>query len=79
MTNIERKFNDKKIRTLFIALAIDVIGKISYLIPVLGEGFDIVWAPISAGLIYAFLGKNKIASAVGFEIGRASCRERVYI
>jgi len=38
---------------LFVSLAIDFIGSCSYLLPVVGETFDVAWAPIQTVLISA--------------------------
>ena len=38
---------------LVISLLIDLIGSSSYLLPVVGEGLDIAWAPIQTILIMA--------------------------
>jgi hypothetical protein len=39
-----------------VSLVIDLIGMASYLLPGLGETIDIVWAPISASLLYYLYG-----------------------
>ncbi|KAL7520933.1 hypothetical protein ACHAWX_005626 [Stephanocyclus meneghinianus] len=38
---------------LIVSLTIDFIGSASYLLPIVGEGFDVAWAPISMVLIGA--------------------------
>ncbi|KAL3804039.1 hypothetical protein HJC23_006430 [Cyclotella cryptica] len=38
---------------LIVSLTVDFIGSASYLLPIVGEGFDVVWAPISMVLIGA--------------------------
>ena len=38
---------------LVASLLIDAIGSSSYLLPILGEGFDLAWAPISMILVGA--------------------------
>lgn len=43
----------------------DFLGVLTYIIPVLGESFDIVWAPISAGLLSQMYGMTPLV-AVGF-------------
>lgn len=40
--------SDTKARDLFLGILFDLIGMISYIIPGVAEGFDIIWAPISA-------------------------------
>lgn len=43
---------------LVIALLIDLIGVMSYLIPSFGELFDAFWAPLSALLVFLLFGKK---------------------
>ncbi|MDR0230331.1 MAG: hypothetical protein LBI72_14905 [Flavobacteriaceae bacterium] len=40
-----------KYRKLWFGVLLDVIGMVSYSIPLLGEFSDVVWAPISAYLL----------------------------
>ncbi len=40
--------------SLAICVVLDIIGNLTYIIPGLGETFDIAWAPIS-GIIYFYL------------------------
>lgn len=56
---IKQEFYAIKNKKLFICIIVDLIGMSSYLLPFLGEGFDLIWAPIS-GLITYFLFKGKI-------------------
>lgn len=52
-------FKRNKIPSLTTCIILDAIGYTSYLIPVFGEVFDFIWAPI-AGITFFFLfGKNK--------------------
>jgi hypothetical protein len=44
----------RKLPSLTTCIILDAIGMISYIIPVVGEAFDAVWAPVSAA-IYFFL------------------------
>ena len=59
---------DDKVTKLFLSLLFDGIGMLSYLIPVLGEAFDFIWAPISAILLMImFKGTTgKLAGVFGF-------------
>jgi hypothetical protein len=41
-----------------IALLIDMIGVMSYLIPSFGELFDAFWAPLSSLLVFLLFGKK---------------------
>ena len=52
------KADTHKIAMLILCLFLDLIGMLSYLLPVLGEVVDIVWAPISAVLIYVLFRKH---------------------
>ena len=38
---------------VMVSLLIDLIGSSSYLLPLVGEGFDVMWAPIQTILIMA--------------------------
>mmetsp|Transcript_13757 Transcript_13757/g.24686 ORF Transcript_13757/g.24686 Transcript_13757/m.24686 type:complete len:98 (+) Transcript_13757:334-627(+) len=53
---------------LFIAaIIIDIIGLVSFGVPVAGEAIDVVWAPMSAALIrYFFPGAPLVFPVVGF-------------
>lgn len=59
---------ENKYLKLVFSLLLDAIGYLSFVIPVLAEFTDIVWAPVSA-LIMAKMykgGKGKIAAAISF-------------
>lgn len=43
-----------KYRKLYLGILLDLIGMLSYAIPVLGEFTDVIWAPISAFILYRF-------------------------
>lgn len=43
---------NKKYKKLLLSLFYDAIGMLSFIIPGLGEFIDIVWAPLSAYLIF---------------------------
>jgi hypothetical protein len=51
---------------LFLALLIDLIGMASFAIPLIGDFADIVWAPVSAMLIYKLFGNSVSFAALGF-------------
>lgn len=42
----------KKYRLLFWGILLDGVGLLSFIIPFIGEFSDLVWAPISAFIIY---------------------------
>src|SRR5690606_3618639 len=55
-----------KIRNLVLGIAFDIIGTMSFAIPVLAEFSDVVWAPVS-GLLMVWLypgSKGKVAGVV---------------
>ena len=53
---------------LIISILLDGVGMISFLIPGIGEFFDIVWAPLSAYLILKLYKGSfaKVASIISF-------------
>lgn len=59
---------DSKKRDLILSLLFDVVGLISYVIPVVAESIDFIWAPLS-GLILAYIYKGtmgKVAGVISF-------------
>lgn len=44
---------------IYLCLLFDLMGLISYLLPVIGETEDLVWAPISGVIFYFLFGKKK--------------------
>ncbi len=53
-----------KIRNLFLGLALDGIGMLSFVIPGIGEFSDVIWAPLSAWIMTRMY-KGKIGQAAG--------------
>lgn len=51
------------------SILIDTIGVISYLFPVIGEGLDTIWAPISAGLILLMYKNIGLTGYIGAIVG----------
>jgi len=53
---------------LFLSLLFDAMGMLSFTVPVLGESFDVIWAPTAAFLIFKMYKgtEGKIAGAVTF-------------
>ncbi|HLA56248.1 MAG TPA: hypothetical protein VK623_09120 [Flavobacterium sp.] len=47
-----------KQRNLWLGILFDVLGMVSFTIPVIGEFEDVVWAPVS-GLLLAWMYKGK--------------------
>lgn len=58
----------KKTPSFFVCVLLDIIGSLTYVIPLIGEWGDVVWAPLSAFLyLRMFGGKNgKIGSIISF-------------
>ena len=56
------RFEKEKQFKLFIALGIDLLGMLSYLIPGWAEATDLIIAPLSAALVYIFF-KRKFSWA----------------
>tara|TARA_R110001583_G_scaffold77623_3_gene211204 strand:+ start:8317 stop:8586 length:270 start_codon:yes stop_codon:yes gene_type:complete len=63
----------KKYKLLLLGLLFDGIGMLSFVIPLVGEFTDVIWAPTSAFLIYKMYKgtEGKIGGLVAFveEIG----------
>lgn len=55
---------NNKQRNLFLGIAFDLIGMLTYLIPVFGEVGDVIWAPIS-GFMLSYLYKGSIGKVSG--------------
>ena len=59
MQKLKADNSTNKLPPLWCCLLLDLIGALSYFIPVWGEWIDVVWAPVSAGLFYfLFAGKT---------------------
>lgn len=43
--------SDTKKRDLFFSIAFDIIGMLSFSVPLIGEFSDVIWAPISSLLM----------------------------
>lgn len=66
---IVAKSIDKSKKTkLILSILFDLIGALSYLVPVFAEITDIIWAPISGFILfYMYKGTvGKIAGIIGF-------------
>ncbi|MCI5059131.1 MAG: hypothetical protein MRY83_23665 [Flavobacteriales bacterium] len=48
-----------KYALLGISIFMDIVGWATYAVPILGEGFDLVWAPVSAFLLFRMYGKKE--------------------
>mgnify|MGYP001092263113 CR=1 FL=1 len=58
----------KKYRLLLLSILFDGIGMLSFVLPFVGEFSDVIWAPVSAFLIYKMYegAEGKIGSLVTF-------------
>lgn len=57
----------KNYKKLAYSIGIDLVGMLNYLIPGIGETFDIIWAPVSATLVYNLYGNLAISVFNGVE------------
>jgi hypothetical protein len=59
---------EKKYVLLILGLVFDAIGMLSFMIPGIGEFSDVIWAPVSALLIYKMYKgvEGKIGGTVSF-------------
>jgi len=59
---------EKKYLLLIIGLLFDAIGMLSFTVPGIGEFTDVIWAPVSALLIYKMYkgAEGKIGGTVSF-------------
>lgn len=59
---------EKKYVLLVLSLLFDAIGMLSFMVPGIGEFSDVIWAPVSALLIYKMYkgAEGKIAGTVSF-------------
>jgi len=56
--------SDKKMQKLFWSILFDLLGMATFIIPVLGETFDVIWAPI-AGLLLNRMYKGTVGKVGG--------------
>lgn len=58
----------KKYKLLLIGILLDGIGMLSFVIPFLGEFFDVIWAPLSAYIMLKMYKgiEGQIGSLVSF-------------
>lgn len=54
--------------SLILCILMDAVGYLTYLLPVIGEWGDIIWAPISAYLFYKMFGgkTGKVGALISF-------------
>ena len=53
-----------KMAKLVVGILFDLIGMISYGVPILAEVLDVVWAPLS-GLLLAYMYKGNVGKTAG--------------
>ncbi len=58
------KEKDKKIKNLLLGLLFDAVGMLSFVVPLIGDFSDIIWAPLSAWLMTRMY-KGNIGRAAG--------------
>ena len=65
---IQSKFKSDKKTKLVLGIIFDIIGMLSYLVPVFAEVTDIIWAPISGFIMMAMYKgmTGKIAGVISF-------------
>ena len=68
---IKLKFNTQKTTHLIISIIIDLIGMATYLLPVIGELIDFIWAPISGIAIFIMYRQNRAVGILGGLFGTA--------
>ncbi|EKX52254.1 hypothetical protein GUITHDRAFT_150734 [Guillardia theta CCMP2712] len=59
------RMSEEKWSKLMLSIVIDIIGILSYLIPVIAEFFDVFWAPLSSLLVFQMYG-NRMLSGIAF-------------
>jgi len=59
---------EKKYQMLLMSIIFDGIGMLSFVIPFVGEFSDVIWAPLSAFIMYKMYNgmEGKVASVVSF-------------
>ena len=62
---IIKKFNSKKNRYLWISIILDLLGMATYLLPVLGEVGDMIFAPLYGISIFIMYRAKTLASVIG--------------
>lgn len=63
---LKKQYKRKKLIKLIASIAVDLIGNATYMLPVLGEGADVLWAFISGGiLMFALYPNHKLGATFG--------------
>jgi len=68
LTSMKNQTASNKYLLLLLSLLFDVLGMLTFTLPIVGESFDLVWAPISAVLIYKMYGGTvgKVSGTISF-------------
>lgn len=53
---------------LLLSLLFDALGMLTFTLPLIGESFDVIWAPVSGFLIYKMYGGavGKVSGVISF-------------
>lgn len=66
MDELKKQYRRKKLVKLLLSIGVDLIGNATYMLPVLGEGADLIWAFLSGGiLMFALYPNHKIGATFG--------------
>jgi hypothetical protein len=65
---MKNKQTSNKYLLLFLSLLFDALGMLTFTLPIIGESFDVIWAPISGFLIYKMYGGTigKVSGMISF-------------
>ncbi len=55
----EPRYSGTRLPGIILCIVLDIVGYTSYLLPVIGETEDLLWAPISGIIFYFLFGKKK--------------------
>ncbi|MFA7444643.1 MAG: hypothetical protein WCY89_01750 [Flavobacteriaceae bacterium] len=55
------------VKKLLISILLDVVGMATYIFPFIGEGFDLIWAPV-AGLLLNRMYKGTVGKVGGIVV-----------
>lgn len=53
---LQKKYNARKNLLLVLSIVFDIVGILTYFLPVLGESFDLAWAPVAGFALYIMYG-----------------------
>lgn len=64
-----KKFNNIKNQHLFLSIILDIVGMLTYLIPLLGEVGDVIFAPFYGLVIFIMYRRRMLSAAIGGTTG----------